>query len=121
RQRPPRTEDHGSFNDVLKLADISGVVVALQHRTSLGIDIGDVLTEFLRVMQQGRHAQWKNVFASLSERGKFQRDDIEAEKQVFSKVPGNDVFLEIPVRCGDETKVHRNVCSPAQTSKRPFL
>src|SRR5262249_7179833 len=116
-----RAEDHGPFNDVLKLADISRIVVALQHRTSLGIDIGDVLTEFLRVMQQSLHAQWKNVFGSLSERGKFQRNDIPAEKEVLSKVSGNDVFLEIPVRCGDEAKIHRNVCSPPQAAKRPFL
>jgi hypothetical protein len=72
-------------------------------------------------MQQGLHAQWKNVFGSLSERRKFECDDIQTEKEVFSKVPGSDVFFELSIRCGDETKIHGDVGCPSQAAKRPFL
>src|SRR4029078_6178946 len=72
-------------------------------------------------MQQRLHAQGENVLGSLSQRRQFQRDDVQAEEEVFSKGARGDVLFEIAVGRGDQAEICGDVSGSSEATEGPFL
>ena len=95
RDRPPRRNDDGPFQDVGKLADIAGPVIEHECVQHLAVHVLEALVA--RVSLQEMLHQQGNVRLALPQRREMDGDDVDAVVEVAAHGPFIDPLEEIPV------------------------
>jgi hypothetical protein len=104
-------QDHGPLDNILKLANIAGPLVAHQalHR-SLRHAV-DPLSKFPRESLKKKHDKFWDIGPTVSQWGHLQGKDIQAVEQVGAEASGLYGFVEVTV--GRRDHPHVNAYRPA--------
>ncbi len=99
---------------VLELAYVARPAILSQASLGLSSKPAGRETEHAALRPNAMPCKWKNVCGSLAERGKLDMNDFQTKEEVLSKPSALNLFGEILVARGDQTKVRTTQTGLAQ-------
>src|ERR1700730_13758614 len=113
--------NHGTLDDVLQLADITGPGIRYEKVQSLLVHPADALSCLSCETVDEVLDEQGNVFFSFSQRRNLNRKNIEAVKQIAPKRTLSDGSLQVAIGGGDDSRVRSDRLVATHTLKLPLL
>ena len=107
-QPPPRSHDHGPFDDVPELANVAGPRILLQRGHVTRADRVDWLAKRRRELLDESPHQQRYVVRSFAQRRHADREHAEAIVQVLAEGTRGDQLFEVAMGRGDDSRIDAN-------------
>ena len=104
----------GLHHLILELPYVARPAILFQALLRLWSEPAGRKTERMALSPNTMRGKWKNVCGPLAERGKLDVNDFQTEEEVLSKPSALNLFGEILVARGDQTKVRTTQTGLAQ-------
>src|SRR5262245_47889585 len=101
-------EDHGTFQNILQLANVPGPIVLLQPTKGLGFDPSNFLPYFVSMASDKVSDQQRNIFHTLAQRRNLQREDVEPVVEIPAESAFRHSGLQIAISGRNYADVYGN-------------
>src|SRR5437588_4269619 len=113
--------DHDAFNHVAQLPDVTGPGVLHESLGRIVRNLSRAPAIARRKFSDEVFYQKGNVFNSFSQWRNIEWDNVQAVKEIFTKVAAGDLFFEILVRRGDHADIYCDRVGRAHRREALFL